>query len=46
MTVLTVGSEHVFGEQTDFLGETLLKKDSGWVFHFSSLFIIDLFHHV
>ena len=46
MTVLTMGSYHVFGEKTDFLGETLLKKESGWVSHFSSFFIIDLFHHV
>ena len=46
MTVLTTGSYHVFREKTDVLGETLLKKESGWVSHFSSCFIIDLFHHV
>ena len=46
MTVLTVGSYHVVGDKNDVLGETLLKKESGWVSHFSSCFIIDLFHHV
>ena len=46
ITVLTVGSYHVFGENNDFLGKTLQKHKSGWVYHFFSCFIIDLFHHV
>ena len=46
MTVLAIGSYHGFVKNIDFLGETLLKKESGWVSHFSSCFIIDLFHHV
>ena len=45
MTVLTVGSYHIFGEQTDFLGETLQQKESRLIFHFSIVGIIDLFHH-
>ena len=32
--------------KTDFLGETLIKTESWWISHFSSCFIIDLFHHV
>ena len=45
MTVLTVGSYHVFGENTDFLGETLLKTKSRRISHFSIVCIIDWFHH-
>ena len=45
MTVLTVGSYHDFGEQNNFLGETLLKTKSRRISHFSIVCIIDLFHH-
>ena len=45
MTVLTVGSYHDFGEKHDFLGETLLKKESRQISHFPIVCIIDLFHH-
>ena len=46
MTVLTIGSYQGFVKNIEFLGETLLQKESRWVFHFPSFFIIELFHHV
>ena len=41
-----MGSYHVFGEKNDFLGKTLITNKSGWVSHFSSCFIIDIFGYI
>ena len=42
MTALTIGSYHVFCKPTDLLGKTLPNQESGWLYHFPSLCIIDL----
>ncbi len=43
---MTIGSYHGFVTHIDFLGEALLKKESRWVSHFSSCFIIDIFGYI
>ena len=39
--ITNIGYDH-----TQFLGDTLPNNKSRWIFHFSSFFTIDLFHHV